>query len=128
MSEMVTFENNVGPITNTFDDKTENAKLIFNATSNSDSLNDHMGEVIKLKGAFMTNGVRRGYNDAPDTPCINTYIVDENNKSYFTQSKGIARDMTNLLTLFKGQIEGLNITIGERKLADNRSIKFIELV
>lgn len=32
----------------------------------------------------------RGTRTVSNTPCINTYIVSENNKVYFTQSDGIA--------------------------------------
>lgn len=129
MSEMIVSENtSTGTVANTLTGDAESLKLVFNATTNSDSLNDHLGEPITLKGAFLNRGVRRSYGGGEDVECVNTYIVDERGNSYFSQSAGVARDMANLITLYGGDIEGLTIMIGEREIGGGRSMKFVELV
>ena len=115
-------------VMNTFSDSDESRKLVFNATSSADSLNNHMNKVIVLKGAFLTQGVRRGFDNMPDVDCINTYLVDDKGNAYFSQSTGVARDMANLIALYNNNIEGVKIKIGERELSGGRRLKYVKIV
>lgn len=129
MSEMVISDSTTtGTLANTLGGNSEDLKLVFNATTNSESLNEHLGEQITLKGAFLNRGVRKAFGGGEDTECINTYIIDANGKSYFSQSVGVARDIANLITLYGGDIEGLTIMVGEREIGGGRAMKFVELV
>lgn len=127
MSEMIQAQTASNTIS-TFKNNEEDKKTIFNATSNSSSLNEHMGEIITLKGVFLTPGVRRGYDGGPDIACTNTYIVDVEGNSYFSQASGVARDIANLIGLFGDNIEGTKIRVGEREIGGGRRIKYVEIV
>lgn len=91
---------------NTFDLNTYEGKIkTLQATSKAKSLKDHEGEILQVTDAFTMQGVRKGRNGMPDTPCQNTYIItgtDDNGEivSYFTQSDGIARDINMFAAMF----------------------------
>ena len=127
MTEMIHSQNAANTIY-TFKNTEAERKTIFNATSNSESLNKHMGETITVKGVFLTPGVRRGYDGGPDVACTNTYIVDMDGISYFSQSSGVARDIANLIGLFGESVEGTKIRVGEREINGGRRVKYVEIV
>lgn len=70
------------------------AKMRFlNAYNNAYSLKDYMNTTLYVCDVFVTNGIRRGYGGAEDTPCYNVYLIATDGACYFTQSSGVARSV-----------------------------------
>ena len=81
-----------GNYINTLDMESDKGRATFVKICNaSESLNEHMGEVLNICDIVTTPGVRKGRNGMPDVPCQNTYLIDTDGKSYFSQSDGVAR-------------------------------------
>lgn len=77
---------------NTFDLSSNKGKMAtINAVNNSEPLANHMNEALKICDCVTMPGIRRGRNGMPDTPCINSHLIDVDGISYFSQSDGVAR-------------------------------------
>ena len=87
---------------NTFDMSTIEGKMtVINAVNQTESLNSHVGEILKINNCITMPGVRKGRNGAPDTECQNTILIDVDGVSYFSQSDGVARDINLIASVFK---------------------------
>lgn len=91
-------------ILNTIDNTTAKGKMeCVNVLNNSGSLNDvKMGTILEVVGVITQHATRKGRNNNPDVPCINTYLLCKDGKSYFSQSDGIARNITTIMDVFGG--------------------------
>lgn len=72
-----------------------------NAINSAVSLNDHVGEVLRIVDVITMPGVRKGRNGQADTPCQNTYLIDADGVTYFSQSDGVKRSINTTLSIFK---------------------------
>lgn len=113
---------------NTFDLTTDEGKLsTLAALNNTVSLNDHVGEVLQICNVITEPGIRRGRNGAPDSQCQNTYLVDTDGVSYFTQSDGVAKTLRPIVTLFpdlrKSSAGYLPIACIETQLSNGNTMK-----
>lgn len=72
-----------------------------NAINSAVSLNDHVGEVLRIVDVITMPGVRKGRNGQADTPCQNTYLIDADGITYFSQSDGVKRSINTTLSIFK---------------------------
>lgn len=87
---------------NTCDLSTLNGKMrSANAINSAVSLNDHVGEVLCIVDVITMPGARKGRNGQPDTPCQNTYLIDIDGTTYFSQSDGVKRSINTTLSIFK---------------------------
>lgn len=75
-------------------------RVALNAVNNADSLNNHVGEELHICDCITEQGVRRGRNGMPDTPCINTYLIDVDGRAYFSQSDGVSRSVYTIASLW----------------------------
>lgn len=90
-----------GEFVNTLDMDTDKGRATFVKICNaSESLNDHMGEVLNICDIVTTPGVRKGRNGMPDVACQNTYLIDIDGKSYYSQSDGVARSVAFIIVGF----------------------------
>ena len=77
---------------NTFNlESNEDKKKVVNAVNNSVPLKDYMEKELHICNCITMPGVRKGRNGMPDAPCTNTYLIDVDGVSYFSQSDGVAR-------------------------------------
>lgn len=72
-----------------------------NAINSAVSLNDHVGDVLRIVDVITMPGVRKGRNGQADTPCQNTYLIDADGITYFSQSDGVKRSINTTLSIFK---------------------------
>ena len=72
-----------------------------NAINSAGSLNDHVGEVLRIVDVITMPGVRKGRNGQADAPCQNTYLIDADGITYFSQSDGVKRSINTTLSIFK---------------------------
>ena len=87
---------------NTCDLETLDGKMrSANAINSAVSLNDHVGEVLRIVDVITMPGVRKGRNGQADTPCQNTYLIDADGTTYFSQSDGVKRSINTTLSIFK---------------------------
>lgn len=121
------------PIFNTIDTSTWDGKVLtVNSYNNAESLTELGDKVFRAVDVFTTTGVRRSRaQGVPDQPCINAYIVTDDGKCYFTQSNGIVRGLELVVTVAPDLNKaegGINLRVTERKLANNNTLKGIEIV
>lgn len=114
---------------NTFDITTdEGKKAVLKSYNASESLNLHVGEVLNICDCITTPGIRKGRNGQADMPCQNTYLIDTDGITYFSQSDGVARSLQMFAALYpdfgksseKGCIE---IVCVEQNLPNGNSLK-----
>lgn len=116
---------------NTFDMSTIEGKMdVINAVNSTESLNAHVGEVLKINNCITMPGIRKGRNGAPDTECQNTILVDVDGISYFSQSDGVARDICLISSVFpdfgKNSNEGyLKLVCISKDLPNGNSLKSV---
>lgn len=72
-----------------------------NAINSAVSLNDHVGEVLRVVDVITMPGIRKGRNGQADTPCQNTYLIDADGVTYFSQSDGVKRSINTTMSIFK---------------------------
>lgn len=104
----------------------------FNALNNAVSLNSYGDTPIKACDFMQVKGVRNGRSGAPDTECVNTYIIDTEGTAYFTQSSGIASSVSNIITLFgdylaDGNVLTVQVVVMENKATGN-TLKTLRVV
>lgn len=59
------------------------------------------GTVIDVRDIITTPGVRKARDPRlPNTPCINTYVIDTSGHAYMSQSEGIAQSAALLAATF----------------------------
>lgn len=114
---------------NTCDIETEEGKKkVMNAYADSESLANHVGEALKICDCMTTPGIRKGRNGQNDMECQNTYLIDVDGKSYFSQSDGVARALQMIAALYpkfgKDSEKGyLEIACKENTLPNGNSLK-----
>ena len=87
---------------NTCDLNTLNGKKrSVNAINNAVSLNDHVGEVLRIVDVITMPGVRKGRNGQDDMTCQNTYLIDADGIAYFSQSDGVKRAINAIMSIYK---------------------------
>ena len=92
MNNAVVENNNQSGFINTFDlDSNEEKMKVINAVNASVPLKDYMDKELHIMDCITMPGVRKGRNGMPDAPCTNTYLIDVDGVSYFSQSDGVAR-------------------------------------
>lgn len=108
----------------------EGKKATVNALNNAVSLNDYNDTPITIVDIITCPGVRKGRNGQLDTPCQNTYLIDNEGRAYFTQSDGIARSANAILATYKvAEIHaGIAMKVSSTKLANGNTIKSLELL
>ena len=114
---------------NTFDITTdEGKKQVLKSFNASEPLNNHVGECLKICDCITAPGTRKGRNGMPDVPCQNTYLIDVDGVTYFSQSDGVARSLQMFAALYpdfgksseKGYIE---ISCVEQALNNGNTLK-----
>lgn len=118
---------------NTFDLTTNEGKMkTIKYTTGSEPLSQHVGEVLNICDAFTMPGVRKSrIPGVDDSPCQDTYIIDTDGNGYFSQSDGVARSLSLIVTMFHDLDAGegfLPIVCKETKLANGNSYKTLEPV
>lgn len=108
------------------------AITIANAVNNPDSLND-VNDVIAVVDILCTHGVRKGRNNLPDTPCVNTTLICKDGTALFSQSDGVARSASTIVTLFPdcGRSQGMEylpLRVNEKMLNNGNTLKVLEIV
>lgn len=72
-----------------------------NAINSAVSLSDHVGEVLRVVDVITMPGIRKGRNGQADTWCQNTYLIDADGVTYFSQSDGVRRSINATMSIFK---------------------------
>lgn len=110
------------------DDRAQKIQVV-NAFNDAVSLNDHMGELIKLANVIQTSGVRKGRNGMPDTECVNTYLVDVDGNAYFSQSDGVAKSVNMIAEAFDDLSQNpITVACTDNVLPNGNTIKRITIV
>ena len=76
-------------------------KRSANAINSAVSLNDHVGKVLHIVDVITMPGIRKGRNGQDDMPCQNTYLIDADGITYFSQSDGVKRSINTTMSIFK---------------------------
>lgn len=117
---------------NTCDLDTLDGKMrVANAINSAVSLNDHVGEVLRIVDVITMPGVRKGRNGQADTPCQNTYLIDADGITYFSQSDGVKRSINTTLSIFRKCDAGkgyLPLACKSDALPNGNTIKTLVLV
>ena len=75
---------------------------VFNATSGALSLSNAAKDpdfVIDVVDIFQTQAIRKSRNPMlPDMPCVNTYLLTLDGETFMSQSDGIARSASDLVS------------------------------
>ncbi len=114
---------------NTLDLETDEGKnLALKAYGSADSLNNHVGEVLKISDVMTMPGIRKGRNGQNDKPCQNTYLIDTEGNAYFTQSDGVANSLQMFVALYpefgKSTAEGyIALSCVERPMPNGNTLK-----
>ena len=88
---------------NTCDISTRQGKLtVIKAVNNAQSLADvPEGTVIDVCDIVTKPGIRKARDPRlPNTPCINTYLIDTAGNAYMSQSDGIAQSAEFIVSAF----------------------------
>lgn len=88
---------------NTCDISTRQGKLtVIKAVNNAQSLADvPEGTVIDVCDIVTKPGIRKARDPRlPNTPCINTYLIDTEGNAYMSQSDGIAQSAEFIVSAF----------------------------
>lgn len=118
-------------IVSTFGRTVAESKDAYNAVNNSEYLHEGMVDVpLEVMNVILERGTRRSRETGADVPCVNSYLVTSDGKSYFTQSSGIARGLASIARLvpdFK-DAEGspIKIAIRAKKLNNGNVLKVVE--
>lgn len=88
---------------NTCDISTRQGKItVIKAVNNAQSLADvPEGTVIDVCDIVTKPGIRKARDPRlPNTPCINTYLIDTDGNAYMSQSDGIAQSAEFIVSAF----------------------------
>ena len=97
---------------------------VYNAKNNSLSLKDDAPAEITLQGIMCEPGIRAVSGE----PCINTYLVADDDRAYFTQSTGIGRCALDMLDMYERNVAGMVVRVSERALSGGRTLKTLEII
>ena len=103
-----------------------------NALNAAESLSEFEGVVIKMTDCILAPGVRKSRNvNIPDASCTNTYIIDVDGKSYFSQSNGVARSIKSFAAIFNGEFDlgngYLPVVMVSQQLANGNTLKTMQI-
>ena len=121
------------PFINTLSADTPEGKIkTANALNSSVSLSDYMETPLQITDVIQTPGIRKARQAGQvDMPCSNTYLLDANGVSYFSQSDGVSRSIRNLLAVFPDfnkENGGLTLVCTEMELPNGNSLKQLKAV
>ena len=107
----------------------ENKIRFLNSMNNSISLKDVGDKELIIVDAFTVNGVRN-YRNTPKTPCINSYLLDSEGRTFFSQSDGIARSLYAIHLMFPdfNKPKGLKIRVNKLALDEDKTLKSLEVI
>jgi hypothetical protein len=115
-------------IINTLDTTSFEGKIkILNALNSAVSLKNTK-KPINVVDVLRMPGVRKSRDGAPDKDCLNTYLISEDGKVYFSQSEGIARSVGYIYALFPDmgkstEFGHLTLKVIEQELPNGNTIK-----
>lgn len=122
-----------GSLLNTMNLATTEGKVqTINALNNAISLKEAKDTVLNICDCITMPGIRKGRGGAPDTECINTYLIDTEGNAWFSQSDGINRSVRMIAMMFpdfgKSTKEGsLPMHVDAKELANGNTIKSLVL-
>lgn len=135
---MVVEENKLGSgeimVANTIEGDAAGRKMAVNAVNNAQSLASFEGVSLKVANIMTKPGVRASYDNAPEQPCQNTYLITTDGEAYFSQSNGVARSINNILAVYPDfprdteNGEYCEMVLKSQQLPNGRTIKMIEIV
>ena len=108
----------------------EGKMKLATALNGAESMRDLVDEPLRVTDIVTTQGTRSRTGDS----CINTYLICEDGKVYFTQSDGIARSIKILVGIFTdpdtkefmNPVEmGVAFMIKEQKLQNGNTLKSV---
>lgn len=108
-------------------------RVVYNALSNAAPLSAEMGKPIMCRDIMIQPGKRRNRDTGDYEECVNVYIIDVNGNAFFSQSVGVLRSVTDLLTLYPGGFSDCKdgcivLKCVERKLMNGNTIKALVMV
>lgn len=94
---------------------------VANALSDAVSLKEIGNKHFKLMDVITTPGVRSRTGEI----CTNTYLIDNDDNMYMTQSDGIKRSAQQIVGLFNGDFgeDGIEVSVVEKKLNNDNTLK-----
>lgn len=108
----------------------EGKMQLATALNGAETMKNKTNEVLRVVNVVTTEGVRSRTGEA----CINTYLICDDDKVYFSQSDGIARSVKVLVALFTDQdtgafinpvSQGVGFLIKEQQLPNGNTLKTI---
>ena len=118
-------------IVSTFGASVDEAKEAYNAVNGAGYLHEGLMDTpIKVKHVLLERGERRSRETGELVACVNSYIVTDEGKAYFTQSSGIARGLASIARLVPdfrdANGEPISIAIHSKKLNNGNVMKVVE--
>lgn len=135
-TELATTETTYEPqsITTIGNDSVEAKLEVVAAVNAATSLNDYIEEngtdtVIDVRDIFTMPGMRKSRDPRyPDTPCQNTYLITSDGECLMSQSDGIYRSASMIVSMFptlelsEGD-KGMKMRVQTKKLPNGNTIK-----
>lgn len=112
-------------------DTAEGKIATINAYNAAVSLKDYVGVVLHICDVITMPGVRKARSlDQMDTKCQNTYLIDTEGKSYFSQSDGVAKSINVIAAMMpdfgkNSELGYLPLACTETQLANGNMLKQI---
>lgn len=134
MSEIIKAEGTTGMLSTIKDTDHHSRVLMVNALNAAESLANFTGDTMRVQHIICVPGERASRaSDQPDTPCINTYLIDESGAAWFSQSDGIARCAQKILAVFNFDFSGFPggicpVQILETKLGNGNTLKSLKVL
>ncbi len=106
----------------------------INAYNSSVSLKNYTDTVLNICDCITMPGVRKARSlDQTDTRCQNTYLIDTDGVSYFSQSDGVAKSINVIAAMFpkfgKSMEQGcLQLVCKEQVLDNGNTLKSIDVI
>ena len=110
----------------TMDNSTfEGKRAIVNARNSALSLNGRGAEPLTVIGAYIAPGVR----SQTGQKCANVYLFGKDGNTYFTQSQGIYRSVSDIYDMFPdfNAPDGITVAVKQTPLNGGRSTKSLEI-
>ena len=106
---------------------------LANAINGAESMRDKVGEVLRVVDVVTTKGTRARTGE----PCVNTYLILDDDSVFFSQSDGIASSAGVLVGILTDQTTGefqspvdlgLGFMIKELEMSNGNTLKKMVLV
>ena len=107
-------------------------RVIYNALSGAIPLSAEMDKALQIRDIMLQPGTRRSRETGDIENVVNVYLIDVNGVAYFSQSLGVFRSVSDLLTLYPDGFSGcengfLLLKCVERKMYNGNTIKRLVL-